>query len=233
MISVSVQDLSDNTQVVTGFFDKNKSGAVEEGEKIFTIKRDVTGEGTGQYQTQGYGPYYGYYHSPMISIVTGMMMGSMISSAFRPNYVPMYRQPYTTPPRGSATCAARGAPTARPTRPASAAGVGVGPLVRRRAVPLLRRWVSLGRCSLRHPAPRGSPPHAAATDRVGLRARRMTPIRAIADLPFVRAGARSPEPPSPPRGARRRLHRLRPRAARRGSARRRRGRADRGATTRC
>jgi hypothetical protein len=97
VISVSVQDLDGNTQVVTGFFDKDRSGTVQEGEKIFTIKRSVTGEGTGSYQTQGYGAY-GYYHSPMMSIFTGMMMGSMLSNAFRPNYVPMYRdQPYTTP----------------------------------------------------------------------------------------------------------------------------------------
>ena len=59
VISVSVQDLAGNAQVVTGFFDKDKSGTVQEGEKIFTIKRNVTGEGTGQYQTQGYGAYYG------------------------------------------------------------------------------------------------------------------------------------------------------------------------------
>ena len=96
VISVSVQDLEGNTQVVTGFFDKDKSGTVQEGEKVFTIKRTVTGEGTGQYQTQGHGAY-GYYHSPMMGIFTGMMMGSMLSNAFRPNYVPMYREPYTTP----------------------------------------------------------------------------------------------------------------------------------------
>lgn len=96
VISVSVQDLEGNNQVVTGFFDKDKSGTVEEGEKVFTIKRSVTGEGTGQYQTQGHGAY-GYYHSPMMSIFTGMMMGSMLSNAFRPNYVPVYREPYTTP----------------------------------------------------------------------------------------------------------------------------------------
>jgi hypothetical protein len=98
VISVAVQDLEGNTQVVTGFFDKDKSGTVQDSEKIFTIKRTVTGEGTGNYQTQGHGPYYGYYHSPMMGLVSGMLMGSMISSAFRPNYVPMYRQPYTTPP---------------------------------------------------------------------------------------------------------------------------------------
>ena len=97
VISVSVQDLPGNAQVVTGFFDKDKSGTVQDAEKIFTIKRDMTGEGTGQYQTQGYGSYYAY-HSPMMGIFTGMMMGSMISNAFHPNYVPMYRQPYTTPP---------------------------------------------------------------------------------------------------------------------------------------
>lgn len=97
VISISVQDLEGSAQVVTGFFDKDKSGTVQEGEKVFTIKRGVTGEGTGHYETQGYGAY-GYYHSPMMGLVSGMMMGAMISSAFRPNYVPMYQQPYTTPP---------------------------------------------------------------------------------------------------------------------------------------
>jgi hypothetical protein len=96
VISVSVQDLDDKTQVVTGFFDKDKSGSVQEGEKVFTIKRAVTGEGSGQYQTMGHGAYAGY-HSPMMGIFTGMMMGSMLSNVFRPNYVPMYREPYTTP----------------------------------------------------------------------------------------------------------------------------------------
>ena len=96
VISVSVQDVDASNQVVTGFFDKDKSGTVQDGEKIFTIKRSVTGEGTGNYQTQGHGAF-GYYSSPMMGIFTGMMMGSMLSNAFRPNYVPMYREPYTTP----------------------------------------------------------------------------------------------------------------------------------------
>jgi hypothetical protein len=95
IISVSVMDNADKSQVVTGFFDKNTNGQVEEEEKIFSIRRDITGEGTGQYQTQGYG-YYGYYHSPIMSIASGMLLGSMMSSAFRPNYVPVYTRPYTT-----------------------------------------------------------------------------------------------------------------------------------------
>ena len=56
VISVSVKDLADNTQVVTGFFDKDKSGTVQEAEKIFTIKRNVTGEGTGQYLSRATAP---------------------------------------------------------------------------------------------------------------------------------------------------------------------------------
>jgi hypothetical protein len=94
IISVSVQDTDAKTQVVTGFFDKNTSGKVDEGEKIFTIKRDIT-DGQGHVQTTGYGPYYGYT-SPLMSIATGMILGSMMSSAFSPRYVPMYSQPYTT-----------------------------------------------------------------------------------------------------------------------------------------
>jgi hypothetical protein len=95
VISISVKDEDDKTQVVTGFFDKNTNGTVEEPEKIFTIKREPTGEGKGQYQTTGYGPYYGY-HSPFMSIASGMMMGMMVSHMFSPGYAPMYRQPYTT-----------------------------------------------------------------------------------------------------------------------------------------
>jgi hypothetical protein len=97
VISISVQDSDAKTQVVTGFFDKNTSGAIDEGEKIFTIKRDITGEGQAQYQTMGYGAYHGY-SSPMLSIMTGMMVGSMMSNAFSPRYVPVYTQPYTTTP---------------------------------------------------------------------------------------------------------------------------------------
>lgn len=95
IISISVKDEDDKTQVVTGFFDKNTNGTVEDGEKIFTIKRDITGEGEAQYQTTGYGPYYGY-HSPFFSIVSGMVVGSMLSNMFMPRYTPMYTQPYTT-----------------------------------------------------------------------------------------------------------------------------------------
>jgi hypothetical protein len=95
IISVHVKDDDAKNQVVTGFFDKNKSGSIDEGEKIFTIKRTITGDGTGEMSTQGHGHYAGY-HSPMLSIMTGMMLGSMMSNAFSPRYVPMYSQPYTT-----------------------------------------------------------------------------------------------------------------------------------------
>jgi hypothetical protein len=94
IISVHVQDHEDKSQIVTGFFDKNSSGTVEEEEKIFTIRRDVK-DGNAQYQTQGHG-YYAGYHSPFFSIASGMLMGAMLSNMFMPSYVPMYRQPYTT-----------------------------------------------------------------------------------------------------------------------------------------
>ena len=97
VISVAVQDQDNKTQVVTGFFDKNTNGTVDEGEKIFTIKREPTADGAAQVQTVGYGPYYGY-HSPMLSIVSGMLLGSMISNMFMPHYVPVYTRPYVTPP---------------------------------------------------------------------------------------------------------------------------------------
>ena len=97
VISVAVQDLDAKTQVVTGFFDKNSDGSVQDPEKVFTIRRDVSGEGAAQIQTSGFGPY-GYYHSPVMSLASGMLLGAMVSSALRPNYVPVYTQPYTTPP---------------------------------------------------------------------------------------------------------------------------------------
>ena len=92
VISIAVKDESDKTQVVTGFFDKNKNGGVEDDEKIFTIKRMPTGEGAAQYQTTGHGAYAGYY-SPFFSIASGMLMGAMLSNMFMPSYAPMY---YTT-----------------------------------------------------------------------------------------------------------------------------------------
>ncbi|MBA3498925.1 MAG: hypothetical protein M4D80_24145 [Myxococcota bacterium] len=94
IISVHVQDHEDKSQVVTGFFDKDSSGTVEEPEKIFTIRREVK-DGNAQYQTSGHGHYSGY-HSPFFGIASGMLMGAMISSMFMPSYAPMYRQPYTT-----------------------------------------------------------------------------------------------------------------------------------------
>ena len=95
VISVAVLDVDERVQEVTGFFDRNQSGKVDEGEKIFTIQRTVTGEGEAQMQTTGHGAYAGY-HSPVLGIVTGMMLGSMMSRAFMPGYAPMYRQPYMT-----------------------------------------------------------------------------------------------------------------------------------------
>lgn len=97
VISVAVADVNNTTQEVTGFFDRNTSGAVDEGERVFTIRRVITGEGTAQMQTVGHGAY-GFYHSPLLSIASGMLLGSMLSRAFSPGYVPMYSRPYVTPP---------------------------------------------------------------------------------------------------------------------------------------
>ncbi len=145
VISIAVLDQDDKTQIVTGFFDKNTNGTVEDPEKIFTIKRAPTGEGTAQVQTTGYGAYAGY-HSPFMSIATGMLMGSMISHMFMPNYMPMYSRPYVTPgtrvgdlsnhrnsyrsanperfgPRSQSGRAYGGKPTSRPSsRPSSGGG---------------------------------------------------------------------------------------------------------------
>jgi hypothetical protein len=95
IISISVKDEGEKFQIVTGFFDKDKSGTAEEPEKIFTIKREITGEGQAQYQTTGHGHYAGYT-SPFFSIASGMLMGAMLSNMFMPNYVPVYTTPYTT-----------------------------------------------------------------------------------------------------------------------------------------
>jgi hypothetical protein len=94
IISVHVQDTDNKTQVVTGFFDKDSSGTVEETEKIFTIRRELK-DGNAQYQTSGHG-YYAGYHSPFMGIASGMLMGAMMSSMFMPSYVPVYSRPYTT-----------------------------------------------------------------------------------------------------------------------------------------
>lgn len=96
LISIAVADEGETRQVVTGFFDKNQNGDPEEAEKIFSIQRTITGEGSGQMQVQGYGPYRSY-RSPMWDIASGMFLGSMISRAFRPGYRPMYTRPYVTP----------------------------------------------------------------------------------------------------------------------------------------
>ena len=102
VISVSVKDEDDKMQVVTGFFDKNTDGKVDEGEKIFTIKRELS-NGEAKYQTVGHGPHYGYYSSPFFSIASGMLMGAMLSSMFMPSYAPMYRTAYVTSPGRAST----------------------------------------------------------------------------------------------------------------------------------
>lgn len=96
VISVSVVDQDEKTQLVTGFFDRNQSGTLDAEEKVFTIRRDITGGEQGQYQIQGHNAYAGY-HSPLFSIASGMLLGSMLSRAFSPGYAPMYTQPYVTP----------------------------------------------------------------------------------------------------------------------------------------
>jgi hypothetical protein len=104
IISVSVRDVDDKAQVVTGFFDKNEDGQVAEDEKVFTIQRDIVDPEKAQYSIAGHGAY-GHYHSPMWDIAAGMMMGSMLSRMFMPGYTPMYRTPYTTSPTSRAALA--------------------------------------------------------------------------------------------------------------------------------
>lgn len=103
IISVAVQDADDRSQVVTGFFDQNTNGQAEDSEKIFSIKREVEGEG-GRYQISGHGMYAGY-HSPFWSIASGMMMGSMMANMFSPGYRAVYTTPYVTPASRRSTLA--------------------------------------------------------------------------------------------------------------------------------
>lgn len=94
VISIAVLDTDAKTQTVTGFFDKNTDGKVDEPEKIFTIQRQLEGS-EAKVQTTGHGAYAGY-HSPFMSIASGMLMGAMLSNMFMPSYMPMYTQGYTT-----------------------------------------------------------------------------------------------------------------------------------------
>lgn len=126
IISVSVRDIDEKTQVVTGFFDNNEDGQIAEAEKVFTIQRDIVDPAKAQYAINGYGAY-GHYHSPMWDIAAGMMMGSMMSRMFMPSYAPMYRTPYTTSPsaRGALASQRNSFRAANPSRfPAKASGSG-------------------------------------------------------------------------------------------------------------
>lgn len=93
IVSIAVEDQDDQTQLVTGFIDKNGNGTMDEGEKIFSIKRTPTGSGeeqTAQYVTTGYSyevgvGYYPYYTSPYYPLVwgTGLAVGAMAAMAWR------------------------------------------------------------------------------------------------------------------------------------------------------
>ncbi|WP_428267676.1 hypothetical protein [Haliangium sp.] len=96
LISISVHDKDAKTQVVTGFFDNNSNGAVEENEKIFELQRDVVDENQVRYSAAGYGHYHGYRHTSMWDIAGGVIVGSMIANALMPGYRPMYATPYRT-----------------------------------------------------------------------------------------------------------------------------------------
>ncbi len=96
LISVNVHDRDAKVQEVTGFFDRNGNGTVEDAEKIFVISREIVSEGQARYAAQGYGHYSGYRHTSMWDIAGGVMIGSMLSNALMPSYRPMYSTPYTT-----------------------------------------------------------------------------------------------------------------------------------------
>ncbi|ACY15157.1 hypothetical protein [Haliangium ochraceum] len=96
LISVAVEDKDAKTQQVTGFFDQNVNGTIDEGEKIFEIQRDIVSDEQAQYQVQGYGHYGHYRHTSMWDIAGGVVVGSMLANALMPGYRPMYSQPYVT-----------------------------------------------------------------------------------------------------------------------------------------
>ncbi len=96
IISVAVADLDASTQEVTGFIDRDASGKVDDGEAVFKIRRDVTDEGSAQYQVHGAGAYHGY-HSPMSTVLMGAATGYMLGRVFSPSYAPVYSRPYVTP----------------------------------------------------------------------------------------------------------------------------------------
>ena len=98
IVSVAVQDKDAKVQEVTGFFDRNTNGQVEEAEKIFVITRDVVGDKQAQVAVQGHGAYGGYRHTSMWDIAGGVLIGSMLANALMPSYRPMYTTPYTTSP---------------------------------------------------------------------------------------------------------------------------------------
>jgi hypothetical protein len=88
VISVAVHDQDDKAQVVTGFFDKNTNGKVDDGEWKFLSDLKRVAKSTSPEFDVGYGPYHGY-HSPLVSIASGMLLGTM-SDIFVPRYVPVY-----------------------------------------------------------------------------------------------------------------------------------------------
>lgn len=130
LISVSVHDKDEKTQEVTGFFDTNTNGQVEDAEKIFVITRGVVNEGQAEYAVQGHGHYGHYRHTSMWDIAGGVMIGSMMANALMPGYRGAYSRPYTTSPsRLSQVSAHRsGYRAANPGRftktPAKASGSG-------------------------------------------------------------------------------------------------------------
>jgi hypothetical protein len=96
IISIAVEDQDEQHQTVTGFIDRNQNGSVDEGEKIFAIKRtpteatagttttETTVSQTAEYVTTGYGPY-AYYTSPYYPLAwgTGLAVGAMAAMAWR------------------------------------------------------------------------------------------------------------------------------------------------------
>ena len=96
IISVAVHDTDAKTQEVVGFFDKDKDGKVADGEKIFTLTRDIKGPDSAEYRIRGAGGYSSY-QSPVWPLLAGVATGYMVGRIFSPSYSPAYTQRYVTP----------------------------------------------------------------------------------------------------------------------------------------
>jgi hypothetical protein len=177
-------DLDDKSQVVTGFFDKNEDGKVDEGEQVFTIQRDIVGPDKAQYPSPATAPY-----GPLPLADVGHRLRhddghalEHVHARLPPDvHHPVHHQP--RPPRPPSP--SRAAATAPPNPPkASGSGRSYGSKGGASAAPAApaAAAAALRRRSLRRLAPASIAPQGR---RVWPPVVRAMPVTALADLPFV------------------------------------------------